>query len=193
MTTAAIALTGEEALKLVAGDPDIADKTPDDLREVADGFEQLAQRKDRLIVADGLGRRGARTKAREREGEKLRIQAQVTRAAAEEVEARKCPTVGGRDEARLCAGAEADREGIVTYTSDKAIVLKIAAEKLGLDSVAESACAFETHDNPAGTIWRVRVVGDGKAPTYVPGEEIAESVTCHEVVVTEREIVEADA
>jgi hypothetical protein len=92
-TTAAIALTGEEALKLVAGAPDIASKTPDDLREVADGFEQMAQRKDRLILPGGA-RRGARNKAREREGDKLRIQAQVTRAAAEEIEARKCSTVG---------------------------------------------------------------------------------------------------
>jgi hypothetical protein len=94
VTTAAIALTGEEALKLVAGAPDIAEKTPDDLRKVADGFDQMAQRKDRLIVTDGGGRRGARSKAREREGDKLRIQAQVTRKAAEEVEARKCATIG---------------------------------------------------------------------------------------------------
>jgi hypothetical protein len=86
VTTAAIALTGEEALKLVAGAPDIADKTPAELREAADQFEQAAGRKDRLILPGG-SRRGARNKAREREGEKLRIQAQVTRAAAEEVEA----------------------------------------------------------------------------------------------------------
>lgn len=94
MTTAAIALTGEEALKLVAGAPDIADKTPEDLREVADGFDQMAARKDRLVVPDGRGRRSARSKSREREGDKLRIQAQVTRAAAEEIEARKCSMVG---------------------------------------------------------------------------------------------------
>jgi hypothetical protein len=94
MTTAAIAITGEEALKLVAGAPEAADKTPDDLREVADGFDELAQRKDRLVISDAVGRTRARSKAREREGEKLRIQAQVTRAAAEEVEARKCSTVG---------------------------------------------------------------------------------------------------
>jgi hypothetical protein len=93
MTTAAIAITGEEALKLVAAAPEISDKTPEDLREVADGFEQMAERKDRLILPGG-SRRGARNKAREREGEKLRLQAQVTRAAAEEVEARKCATVG---------------------------------------------------------------------------------------------------
>lgn len=93
MTTAAIAITGEEALELVAGAPEAADKTPAELREAADQFEEAAGRKDRLILPGG-SRRGARNKAREREGEKLRIQAQVTRAAAEEVEARKCSTVG---------------------------------------------------------------------------------------------------
>lgn len=94
MTTAAIAMTGEEALKLIAGAPDSAEKTPQDLRDAADEFDALAQRKDRLVVTDGRGRRGARSKAREREGEKLRLQAQVTRRAAEEIEARKCATVG---------------------------------------------------------------------------------------------------
>jgi hypothetical protein len=82
VTTAVVALTGEEALKLVAGAPDISGKTPAELREAADQFEEAATRKDRLVVTDGGGRRGARSKARQREGEKLRLQAQVTRSAA---------------------------------------------------------------------------------------------------------------
>jgi hypothetical protein len=93
MTTAAVALTGEEALKLVAGAPDIADKSPSDLRDAAAELERQAMAKDRLLVGGG-SRRGARNMAREARGERLRIQAQVISRAASEVEKRKCSTIG---------------------------------------------------------------------------------------------------
>jgi hypothetical protein len=101
MSTTAIALTGEEALKLIASDPEFGGMTVDDLRQAAKDIDALAHRKDRLVVSDARGRRGARSKAREREGEKLRIQAQVIRKAADEVEARKSATVGDAVKPRI--------------------------------------------------------------------------------------------
>jgi hypothetical protein len=94
MTTAAIALTGQEALEIIASDPEFAPMSVTDLRQAAGELDELAERKDRLVITDARGRRGARSKKRERDGAKLRIQAQVVRQAAAEVETRKCETVG---------------------------------------------------------------------------------------------------
>lgn len=82
-----------DALKLIANAPDGKAKTPAALREAAEDCESQAERKLRLVVGSG-NRRSARQKAREREAEKLKVYAQLTRMAADEVERRKCETVG---------------------------------------------------------------------------------------------------
>jgi hypothetical protein len=95
MSVAVTPMSGAEALDLIASAPDAKDKTIADLREAADDFEALATRKDRILVTDGRGTRAkARMASRQRDGEKLRLQAQITRLAAQEVEDRDCTTVG---------------------------------------------------------------------------------------------------
>jgi hypothetical protein len=95
MTTAVAPMSGAEALDLIAGAPDAKAKTLDDLREAATDYEGQATRKDRLLVTDGRGSRAhARTESRRRDSEKLRLQAQVVRLAAQEIEDRGCTTVG---------------------------------------------------------------------------------------------------
>jgi hypothetical protein len=93
--SAAIVLTPEEALRVISEAPDAADKTPADLIEAAEDFERQADRKDRLSPRNAGGTRAkARAKSRERKGDRLRLQAQVCRSAASEIEARDCPNVG---------------------------------------------------------------------------------------------------
>ncbi|HSC20789.1 MAG TPA: hypothetical protein VLC07_03585 [Solirubrobacterales bacterium] len=93
--TAALVLTPEEALRVIAEAPDSADKTPEDLRNAAEEYEREADRKDRIAAGASNGNRAkARAKARERKGDRLRLHAQVCRSAAAEIEARDCPTVG---------------------------------------------------------------------------------------------------
>lgn len=94
----ALTITAEEALSVIASAPDSTDKTPADLREAAEEFERQADRKDRLAASRATGANGNRSKARavatQRQGDQLRLHAQVCRSAAEEIERRGCPTVG---------------------------------------------------------------------------------------------------
>jgi hypothetical protein len=91
----AIVITPEEALRLIADAPDSAEKTPANLIEAAEDFEHQARRKDRISVSRQNGnRRKARAMATQRDGDQLRLHAQVCRSAAAEIEARDCPTVG---------------------------------------------------------------------------------------------------
>lgn len=84
----------EEALRVIAEDQGSLDKTPEDLRQAAEEFEQEAERKDRIAAGANGNRAKARAKSRERKGDRLRLHAQVCRSAAAEIEARDCPTVG---------------------------------------------------------------------------------------------------
>lgn len=87
-------ITPSEALDLIAQAPEAKQKTPADLRKAAQDCERKAEAKVRLVVRENGNRRKARAQSRERDAEKLRVYAQVTRMAADEVERRKCSTVG---------------------------------------------------------------------------------------------------
>lgn len=89
-----LAITPEEALRVIAEAPEAAEKTPVDLRDAAEEYEREAERKDRIAAGACGNRAKARAKSRERKGDRLRLHAQVCRSAAAEIEARDCPTVG---------------------------------------------------------------------------------------------------
>lgn len=78
--TSSILITPEEALRVIAEDPESLDKTPTDLEKAAEEFEHKAERKDRIAAgANGSNRAKARAKSRERKGDRLRLHAQVMR------------------------------------------------------------------------------------------------------------------
>jgi hypothetical protein len=78
----------------------------------------------------------------------------------------------------------------VSNVSDRTLILKILAEKIGVKKVDQSACTFEALDS--GRLWRVRVMGNGDPLRYESSAHPDETVTFRDIVVTEREITAAD-